>query len=86
MLLNREEEGIDIPDLDWIKWMAHVKKYGDIKNHIFIYILYKLEFSKEVLIFTTSRCTTLEGFNVYTLSLLRNVWIGCNKSLIRQRI
>ena len=45
MLLNREEEGIDIPDLDWIKWMAHVEKYGDIKNHIFIYILYKLEFS-----------------------------------------
>ena len=45
MLLNREEEGIDIPDLDWIKWMAHVEKYGDIKKNVFIYILYKLEFS-----------------------------------------
>ena len=45
MLLNREEEGIDIPDLDWIKWMARVEKNGDIIKHIFIYILYKLEFS-----------------------------------------
>ena len=39
MLLNREEEGIDIPYLDWIKWMARVEKYGDIKNHIFILYL-----------------------------------------------
>ena len=40
MLLNREEEGIDIPDLDWIKWMARVEKYGDIKNpYIYIYLI-----------------------------------------------
>ena len=40
MLLNREEEGIDIPDLDWIKWMARVEKYGDIENpYIYIYLI-----------------------------------------------
>ena len=40
MLLNREEEGIDIPDLDWIKWMARVEKYGDIKKtYIYIYLI-----------------------------------------------
>ena len=36
MLLNREEEGIDIPDTDWIKWMARVEKYGE--NSIIIVI------------------------------------------------
>ena len=40
MLLNREEEGIDISDLDWIKWMARVEKYGDIKKTIYLYISY----------------------------------------------
>ena len=35
MILNREE-GIDIQDVDRIKWMAHVEKYGE--NSIIIVI------------------------------------------------
>ena len=35
MILKREE-GIDIQDVDWIKWMAHVEKYGE--NSIIIVI------------------------------------------------
>ena len=41
MLLNREEEGIDIPDLDWIKWMARVEKsvWRHKKTYIYIYLI-----------------------------------------------
>ena len=35
MIFNREE-GIDIQDVDWIKWMACVEKYSE--NSIIIVI------------------------------------------------